>query len=91
MRIAGMEPTWLDAPAAERRSTVWQAVGVLNAALRSDSPTALALLRARACAQGSTVAELAEDSPRRSEPAALRPPVGYWQAPDHVLDAARSA
>jgi hypothetical protein len=60
MRVAGMEPAWLDAPAAERRSTVWQAIGVLNAALHIDSPTALALLRARAYARGSTVDELAQ-------------------------------
>jgi hypothetical protein len=60
MRVAGMQPAWLDAPAAERRSTVWQAIGFLNTALHIESPTALALLRARAYAQGSTVDELAE-------------------------------
>jgi hypothetical protein len=52
-------PAWLDAPAAERRSTVWQAIGVVNAALKVSSPDALALLRAHAYADGSTLDELA--------------------------------
>jgi hypothetical protein len=51
--------TWLDAPAAERRSAVWQAMGFLNAALEVSSPDALALLRARAYADGSSLDELA--------------------------------
>ena len=38
-------PAWLDAPAAERRSTVWQAIGFVNSALHVPSPDALALLQ----------------------------------------------
>jgi hypothetical protein len=53
-------PAWLDAPAAERRSLVWQAIGFVNAALQVSSPDALALLRAHAYADGSTLDELAE-------------------------------
>ena len=52
-------PAWLDAPAAERRSMVWQAIGFVNAALEMSSPDALALLRAHAYAEGSTLDELA--------------------------------
>ena len=52
-------PAWLDAPAAERRSTVWQAMGFLNSALHLDSPDALAVLRAHAYATGTSLDELA--------------------------------
>jgi len=50
----------LDASAAERRATVWQTLGFLNAALSPDSPDALALLQARAYADDLIVYELAE-------------------------------
>jgi hypothetical protein len=52
-------PAWLDAPAAARRSIVWQAIGMLNAALRVSSPDALAVLRAHAYAAGTTLDDLA--------------------------------
>jgi hypothetical protein len=52
-------PAWLDSPAAERRSTVWQAIGFVNSALGIPSPDALALLRAHAYAEGQSLDELA--------------------------------
>jgi GAF domain-containing protein len=52
-------PAWLDAPAAGRRSIVWQAIGMVNAALRMSSPDARAVLRAHAYATGATVDDLA--------------------------------
>jgi hypothetical protein len=53
-------PAWLDAPAAARRSTVWQAIGFVNAALDLPSPDALAVLRAHAYATGTSLDELAD-------------------------------
>jgi hypothetical protein len=53
-------PAWLDSPAAERRSRVWQAIGFVNSALGVTSPQALALLRARAFAAGSSLDELSD-------------------------------
>ena len=52
-------PAWLDAPAAERRSTVWQAIGFVNSGLGIPSPDALALLRAHAYAEGLSLEDLA--------------------------------
>jgi hypothetical protein len=52
-------PAWLDAPAAERRSRVWQAIGFVNSALGVPSPDALALLRAHAYADGQSLDDLA--------------------------------
>jgi hypothetical protein len=52
-------PAWLDAPAAERRSLVWQAMGFVNAGLGVTSPDALALLRAYAYGEGMDLDELA--------------------------------
>lgn len=52
-------PAWLDAPAAQQRSLVWQAIGFVNAALEVSSPDALALLRGYAYAEGSSLDELA--------------------------------
>jgi hypothetical protein len=52
-------PAWLDAPAAERRSLVWQAMGFVNAGLGIGSPDALALLRAHAYSEGTDLDELA--------------------------------
>jgi hypothetical protein len=59
MRYRDDGPTWLDAPAAARRSSVWQAVGMLHAALGIGVPACLALLRARAFADDSTLDHLA--------------------------------
>ncbi len=52
-------PVWLDAPAAERRSVLWQAMGFLNSGLELSSADALALLRAHAYAEGEDLEELA--------------------------------
>src|SRR3954471_13794274 len=46
-------PAWLDAPAAEQRSLVWQAMGFVNAGLDVSSVDALALLRAHAYGTGT--------------------------------------
>ncbi|MBM7804484.1 hypothetical protein JOD57_000321 [Geodermatophilus bullaregiensis] len=61
-------PVWLDAPAAERRSVVWMAMGVLNAALDVSSTDALALLRAHAYAHGEDLDELARRVVEREIP-----------------------
>lgn len=52
-------PAWLDAPAAERRSLVWQAIGFVNMGLGLTSPDALALLRAHAYSEAMAVDDLA--------------------------------
>ncbi|SHN58620.1 ANTAR domain-containing protein [Geodermatophilus obscurus] len=52
-------PAWLDAPAAERRSLVWQAMGFVNAGLEISSDDALALLRAHAYSEGLQLDDLA--------------------------------
>jgi hypothetical protein len=61
-------PAWLDAPAAERRSTVWQAIGFVNSALGVPSPDALALLRAHAYAEGQSLDDLAAQVLSRQVP-----------------------
>jgi hypothetical protein len=61
-------PAWLDAPAAERRATVWQAIGFVNSALGVPSPDALALLRAHAYAEGQSLDELAAQVLTREVP-----------------------
>lgn len=61
-------PAWLDAPAAQRRSTVWQAMGFVNSALGVSSPDALALLRAHAFAGGQSLDELASQVLTRQVP-----------------------
>jgi hypothetical protein len=53
-------PAWLDAPAAQRRSLVWQAMGFLNAGLQVSSVDALAMLRARAYGEGLELDTLAQ-------------------------------
>jgi hypothetical protein len=61
-------PAWLDSPAAQRRSTVWQAIGFVNSALSIPSPDALALLRAHAFAGGHSLDELAAQVISRQVP-----------------------
>ena len=61
-------PAWLDAPAAEQRSKVWQAIGFVNAALGIPSPDALAILRAHAYAAGTSIDELADQVLSRQVP-----------------------
>ena len=59
-RPAGVDgPAWLGAPAAERRSLVWQAMGFVNAGLNITSEDALALLRAHAYSLELEVDDLA--------------------------------
>jgi hypothetical protein len=67
-RIDAGGPAWLDAPAAERRSTVWQAIGFVNSALHIPSPDALALLRAHAYTEGQSLDELAAQVLSRQVP-----------------------
>ncbi|WP_369137001.1 GAF domain-containing protein [Modestobacter versicolor] len=52
-------PAWLDAPAAERRSLVWQAMGFVNSGLGVTSQDTLALLRAYAYGEETDLDELA--------------------------------
>jgi hypothetical protein len=52
-------PAWLDAPAAERRSLVWQAMGYVNAGLEITSADALEVLRAHAYTEGIDLDDLA--------------------------------
>jgi hypothetical protein len=59
MRHRDDGPAWQHAPAAGRRSAVWQAVGMVHDALGVGVPESLALLRARAYADDSTVDHLA--------------------------------
>jgi len=61
-------PAWLDAPAAARRSLVWQAMGFVNSALCVPSPDALALLRAHAYARGQALDDLAAQVIGRRSP-----------------------
>lgn len=63
-------PAWLDAPAAGRRSLVWQAMGFVNAGLHVTSADALALLRARAYSEGRDLDDLAADVVSRDVPLA---------------------
>ncbi|TYP88615.1 GAF and ANTAR domain-containing protein [Blastococcus xanthinilyticus] len=69
-RVSSDGPAWLDAPAAERRSMVWQAIGFVNSALSIPSPDALALLRAHAYADGLSLDDLAARVITRRVPAA---------------------
>ena len=52
-------PAWVDAPPAQRRSLVWQAIGLVSTALHVPGADALSLLRARAYAEASSLDELA--------------------------------
>jgi hypothetical protein len=61
-------PAWLDAPAAERRSIVWQAMGFVNAGLGVTSADALAILRAHAYAEGQPLDDLAHQVVNREIP-----------------------
>src|SRR3954453_8059881 len=61
-------PPWLDSPAAERRSLVWQAMGFVNAGLDVSSVDALALLRAHAYGTGTDLDELARQVLARELP-----------------------
>jgi hypothetical protein len=61
-------PVWLEAPAAERRSVVWQAMGFLNSGLGVSSTDALALLRAFAYAHGDDLDELSRRVVEREIP-----------------------
>jgi hypothetical protein len=67
-RVSSDGPAWLDTPAAERRSTVWQAIGFVSSALGVPSPDALALLRAHAYADGQSLDDLAAQVLNRQLP-----------------------
>ncbi|MGY1812317.1 ANTAR domain-containing protein [Blastococcus sp. SYSU D00820] len=56
---SGSVPAWLDAPAAQRRALVWQAMGFLVAGLGIPAEQALSVLRAQAFSAGCDVDELA--------------------------------
>jgi hypothetical protein len=61
-------PPWLEAPAAERRSLVWQAMGFLNAGLGVSSTDALSILRGHAYSTGTDLEELARQVLDRQVP-----------------------
>jgi len=70
-------PEWLHGPSANRRATVWEAMGVVALALEQDTATALALLRAAAYATGSSVDDVAADVlDGRLKPDELQAPSG---------------
>lgn len=52
-------PGWTDAPPAQRRALVWQAIGLVSASLRLPGPDALSLLRAQAYSTDTSLDELA--------------------------------
>ncbi|WP_029431640.1 ANTAR domain-containing protein [Blastococcus sp. URHD0036] len=54
-------PHWLRTPAARRRAVVWEALGQLSVAHRTDTRGALDLLRAAAYAAGRSVDDVAAD------------------------------
>ncbi|MFQ1003825.1 GAF domain-containing protein [Modestobacter sp. SSW1-42] len=54
-------PAWLQGPPAVHRAAVWRALGETGLALGRDTDEALALLRARAWVQGSSVDTVAAD------------------------------
>lgn len=54
-------PAWLDAPAARRRSNVWQALGYLNSELDFTTGEALAVLRGHAYSHDQVIDDVAED------------------------------
>ena len=54
-------PDWLGSPPAVRRAAVWHAVGVISMTLGRDTGDALALLRAHAWANGTSVDAAAAD------------------------------
>lgn len=60
-RIAAEEIAWLENQDALRRSSTWQAVGLVGMALVLDPPDALEVLRAAAISSGRSVDEVAGD------------------------------
>jgi hypothetical protein len=52
---------WLDAPDAQRRARVWQAMGLVGVELDLDGPDAIAVLQGAALASGRVVDDVAED------------------------------
>jgi len=63
-------PAWLDAPAADRRSQVWQAIGFVSVGLELDSADALVLLRAQAYGADRDLDDVAADVLARRLPLA---------------------
>ena len=60
-RISEAGSTWLESEDALRRSSTWQAVGVVAMALILDTPDALEVVRAAAITSGRSVDEVARD------------------------------
>ena len=54
-------PEWLHGPTPRRRAAVWEAMGKLGMELTVDAPAALALIRARAYADGRSADDVAAD------------------------------
>lgn len=54
-------PAWIDASSVQSRMKVWQAIGLLGAALRLSNSDALALLRGAAYAAQRTLDDVAAD------------------------------
>ncbi len=68
-------PEWLRTPAARRRALVWEAIGQLSVAHRTDARGGLDLLRAAAYSAGRPVEDVAADLLcGRVSPTSLMPP-----------------
>ena len=59
--VAEAGSTWLESEDALRRSSTWQAVGLVGMALLLDTPDALEVVRAAAITSGRSVDEVARD------------------------------
>lgn len=60
-RVTEAGSTWLESEDARRRSSTWQAVGLLAMALILETPDALEVLRAAALTSGRSVDDVAHD------------------------------
>lgn len=60
-RVTEAGSTWLESEDALRRSSTWQAVGLLAMALILETPDALEVLRAAALTSGRSVDDVAQD------------------------------
>jgi hypothetical protein len=52
---------WLDAPDAQRRARVWQAMGLVGVEFDLDGPDAIAVMQGAALASGRVVDDVADD------------------------------
>ncbi len=60
-RVTELGSSWLENEDALRRSSTWQAVGLLGMALVLETPDALEVLRAAAVTSGRSVDDVARD------------------------------